>query len=260
MRQCERENIERIEVVGKWLLLRLAEKASSKRDIYLRNAIAKNISLIRSIELLFEKGQFNQGYILFRSLLDRLVYIYYLNDNNLFDTFEEWSFIKSYEHRHNAKADERFRKVLDDPLFKSIPTESRRYSELKAANIAWEKPDPKTVLKKRGMDFLYKFGYDYASMHTHPMASDGDLEFHQLTGLEPNPHKDFKYDELSLNSLLISTLLMQEILNALSFKFMKILYDLLDEMRKEINNHQNNCKETFYKIVILISNKEPLFT
>src|SRR5205085_9718786 len=211
MEKNQTENIERIAVISKWLLLRLAEKAESHRDIYLRNAIAKNISLLRSIETLFNQQQFNQAYILFRSLLDRLVYVYYLHDNNCFEKFEEWSFIKSYEHRNNAKADERFKKVLDDPLFKSIPTESRRYSELKAKNVTWEKPDPKTVLKNKGLDFLYKFGYDYASMHTHPMASDGDFEFHQLTGLEPNPHKDFGYSELSLNAVLISTLLLQEI-------------------------------------------------
>jgi hypothetical protein len=259
MKKNERDNIDRIEVISRWLLLKLAEKADQKRDIYLRNAIAKNISLLRSIETLFDNKQFTHAYILFRSLLDRLVYVYYLSDNNLFDSFEEWSFVKSYEHRNNAKADERFQRVLNDPLFKSIPIESHRYSELKNKGLTWEKPDPKSVLKKRGMDFLYKFGYDYASTHTHPMASDGDFEFHQLTGLEPNPHKDFTYEELSLNSVLISTLLMQEILNAMTFKFLDICYTFLDEVRKEINNESNLCKDTFYKIVIRISNKEPLF-
>ena len=88
MEDKERDNIERLEVISKWLLLRLAEKAVLKRDIYLRNTIAKNIALLRSIEFLFDQKQFNQAYILFRSLLDRLVYAYHLNDNNLFETFE----------------------------------------------------------------------------------------------------------------------------------------------------------------------------
>lgn len=96
-------------------------------------------------------------------------------------------------------------------------------------------------------------------MHTHPMASDGDFEFHQLTGLEPNPHKDFSYSELSLNAVLISTLLLQEIFNAMTSKFMAICYNFLNEVRKEINNERNDCKEVFYKMVILISNREPLF-
>lgn len=260
MRQCESENIERLEVVSKWLLLKLAAKANGVRDIYLRNALAKNIALLRSIESLFNQQQYNQGYILFRSLLDRFVYLCYLHDNNLFTEFEEWTFIKVYEHRNNAKADERFRRLINDPLFKSDPSESRRYTALKKKNIEWHKPDPKNILSGRGLDFLYKFGYDYASMHTHPMASDGDLEFHQLTGLEPNPHKDFSYSELSANSILIATLSMRESMNAMSFKFRGICYSFLDEICKEINNEENECKNTFYKIVMLISNQDPLFT
>lgn len=119
MRQCESENIERLEVFSKWLLLKLAAKADGVRDIYLRNALAKNISLLRSIESLFNQQQYNQGYILFRSLLDRFVYLCYLHDNNLFTEFEEWTFIKVYEHRNNAKADERFRRLVNDPFVSS---------------------------------------------------------------------------------------------------------------------------------------------
>lgn len=259
MRKLEAENIERLEVVSKWILLKLAGNASGKREIYLRNAIAKNISLLRSIEILFRHHEYNQAYILFRSLLDRFVYLCYLHDNDLFEHFEKWTFIKVYEYRNNAKADERFRRVLSDPLFRSHPSEARRYSELKRESIAWQKPDPKTVLSTRGLDFLYKFGYDYASMHTHPMASDGDFEFHHLTGLEPNPHKDFSYSELSLNAILISTLIMREIMNASSFKFRAICYSFLDEICREINGEPNQCKDTYYKIVMLISNKDPLF-
>src|ERR671915_248673 len=99
MNNVEKANVERLDVVSRWLLLKLAEKVSSKKDIYLRNSIAKNISILRSIEILCDQKQFNQAYILFRSLLDRLVYIYYLSDKNLFDSFEEWTFIKVYEHR-----------------------------------------------------------------------------------------------------------------------------------------------------------------
>lgn len=259
MQKSESENIERLEILSKWLLLKLAVKANGVRDIYLRNSIAKNISLLRSIEVLFHQQQYNQGYILFRSLLDRFVYLCYLHDNDLFVKFEEWTFIKVYEHRNNAKADERFRRLVNDPLFKSNPSESRRYSELKRQDINWQKPDPKSVLGGRGLDFLYKFGYDYASMHTHPMASDGDFEFHQLTGLEPNPHKEFTYSELSLNAILIAALAMREIMNAMSFKFRGICYSFLDEICKEINGEKNECKDTFYKLVILISNQNPLF-
>ncbi len=251
--------IDRMEIISKWLLLRLAERAEFKRDIYLRNAIAKNLSLLRSIEKLHSEKQFNQAWILFRSLLDRLVYLYYLNDNNLYEAFDDWTFIKVYEQRNNAKADERFKETLADPLFKSTPEESQRYALLKKQNVGWFKPNPKDVLKSRGMDFLYKFGYDYASMHTHPMSSDGDLEFHQITGLEPNPHSGFTFDELYSNTLLVGTLIHQEIFDGLSFKFMKLCYSFLEELRKEIGSQTHEGEDIFKKLIILIHSRTPLF-
>lgn len=243
------EIIEKIEVVNKWLLLKLADKVETKKDIYLRNSIAKGISLLKSIDLLYRQKAYNEGWILYRSLVDRLVYIYYLTENDNFNTFEEWSYIKTYEYRNNARADEKFKNVLKNPVFDVKNDESNKYRDLKRKKTEWNKPIPKTILKNKGIDFLYKFGYDYASMHTHPMANDGEFEFYSLTGLEPNPYKNFYQEILITDSILVNTLIQQEILNYLDFKFRGLVYSFLEETRKKINNETNEFDFKLYQLL-----------
>jgi hypothetical protein len=253
------EIIEKIEVLDKWLLLKLANDATSQKDRYLRNSIAKSITLLKSINSEYSRQSYNEGWILFRSLIDRLVYIYYLKDNNKFEEFEEWSFIKFFEHQNKARADERFRRVLNDKNFAISKDDSNRYNNLKKKNIKWEKPDPMIILNSKGLDFLYKFGYDYSSRQAHPMISDGECEFYFLTGLEPNPYKAFDNDILIKNAILVTTMIQQDILNYLSFGFRAIIYSFLEQIRNQINGIETELDFTFFKILKLIEANVSLF-
>lgn len=243
------EVIEKIDIISKWLMLKLTEKISSQKEIYLRNSLAKNVCLLKSILLLSQSNAYNDGWILYRSLVERLVYIYYLTEKDYFELFDEWSFIKKYEYRNNARADEKFKHILLDPNFQVKSEESNKYNKLKAKNIKWKKPDPSLILKKVGLDFIYKFAYDFASMHTHPMISDGEFEFLSITGLEPNPYKTIDQSILINNSILITTLIHQVVLNRLDFKFRAIVYSFFEEVRKYINNESNTYDEVFFKLL-----------
>jgi hypothetical protein len=174
--------------------------------------MAKSVSLLKSIKLLYDNEDFYNGWILYRSLTDRLVYLYYLNDNNLYDSFSDWSYVKTYEQKNSARADEQFKKILKDPFFNINTEDARKYSYLRR-KTSWQKPDPYKILKSKGIEFLYKYGYDYASMHTHPMADDGNYEFYQMTGLEPNPYTKINQQTLVSNSVLLCTMILQEVFN-----------------------------------------------
>lgn len=253
------EIIDKIEVLDKWLLLKLATDATSPKDRYLRNSIAKSISLLKSINYEFTRQSYNEGWILFRALIDRLVYIYYLKDNKKFEEFEEWSFIQYFEHQNKARADERFKRVLNDKNFAISKEHSNRYKNLKKKNIKWVKPDPLNILSSKGLDFLYKFGYDFASRQTHPMSSDGEYEFYFLTGLEPNPYKAFDNEILIKNAILVTTMIQQEILNYLSFRFRAIIYSFLEQIRNQINGIETELDLTFFKILKLIEANVSLY-
>ena len=251
--------IEQIEILDKWLLLQLAIDATTPKDRYLRNSIAKSITLLKSIYNEYERQSYNEGWILFRALIDRLVYIYHLKDNNKFEEFEEWSFIQQFEHQNTARADERFRRILSDKNFTITKEDSNRYRSLKNKNVKWVKPDPMIILKSKGLDFLYKFGYAFASRQTHPISTDGEYELYFLTGLEPNPYKSFDNMILVKNAILITTLIQQEILNFLSFGFRAIIYNFLEQIQKQINGIETDLDFTFYKIIKLIEGNVYLY-
>ena len=253
------ETIEKIEVVVKWLLINLADEVKSDKDIYLRNALAKGLSIVKAIHLLYNSNDYYNGWILYRSLVDRLVYIYHLTDNNYFDAFSEWSYIKAYEHKNNVRADERFKRVLKDPNYSISSEEKIKYTKLKSNEINWNKPDPKGVLKEKGLDFIYKYGYDYASSKTHPLITDGDYEFYHFTGLKPNPYKIMDNTILMSNALLINTLVQQEVLNNLNQRFIGAVYTFFGEVMKKINNEPNKLNRTFQILIQLAKDHSSWF-
>lgn len=231
--------INQFETICKCFLLKIAEQAKDK-DVYLRNCIAKTISLLKAIDVLFIIEQYNEGWILYRALIDRLVYVHYLLNNNKFIEFDEWTFVKLYEYRHNAKVDERFKRLLRNPKFKTKKGETSTYESFKA-RLNWQKPNPQNVLKSKDLDFIYKFGYDFASMHTHPMSWDGGKEFHKLTGLRPNPFIETEDDLLIKNSFLISSIIINETVLNFDIPIPRYFVEYLLEIKKYALGQSNNC-------------------
>ena len=235
--------INQIEIICNCFLLKIASNVDGK-DVYLRNSIAKTVSFLKTIDLLFCIEKHNEGWILYRSLIDRLVYLYYLIDNNNFTEFDEWTFVKLYEYRHNAKVDERFKRSLLNPKFKTPKGDTNTYKEYKR-RLNWKKPNPLDILKTKDLDFIYKFGYDFASMHTHPMSWDGSKEFYNLTGLKPNPHIETEDSLLIKNSFLLSSMILNLIVANLSIQIPKIFVEYLLEIKKCALGFDNNCNLKF---------------
>ena len=190
----------------------------------------------------------HEGWILYRSLIDRLVYLYYLLDNDKFLELDEWTFIESFEHRNSAKADERFKHLVNKPLFKKIEGDGRTDNDLKKKKTNWIKPDPFQILEAKGLDFIYKFGYDYASKHTHPMSWDGELEFYFTTGLEPNPHREIDQTHLINNSMLVSSIILNLVISNLSISIPDKALIFLAEFKKLTLKQQHTFDETFAEL------------
>jgi len=107
------------------------------------------------------------------------------------------------------------------------------------------------ITRNKDLDFVYKFGYDIASMDTHPMATDGDEEFYQITGLKPNPYKKRNHEILLKNSILVFSLINQVIFNKLSLKFRGLVYSFIEEIRKYINEEPNELDNDYSRLLIL---------
>ncbi len=246
--------IDKLIVISHWLLLQTAHEQSPAKHYYLRNSLAKTISLAKSIFLLNTNEQFNEGWILFRSLVDRLVYIYYLDENSNYEDFEKWTFLKTYEMINNARSDEQIQSVKNNPLFQLTKDSKSKYARLCKEKIEWNKPKPDDVLRKEDLNFIYKFSYDYASTKTHPMFNDGDEEFHAITKLTPNPYSDMTHEELLPNTILLSTMIVQKCLENFDLEFITVLYEWLGELRKEIRKEENSSLELSLAIGKYIQN------
>lgn len=236
------------------ILYQIGNKVTSTKDIYIVNSIAKVQTLVKSIELVNKEGLYNEGWILFRCLLDRYIHLIYLSRNELHKEFKDWSMIEGYEYMQNAKSEELFPDIKNDPRFKFTKEQSKSYFEEKKRINKFRKPDPKAELKSNGLNFLYKLAYDYASMRVHPMYEDGDEEYYRITKVTPNPYINFNHLELITNTYLVASMILQEGLNQIDLKTHAIVYDYLKGLRED-----SNYDLLFYNIVKIIEQGNSIF-
>jgi len=123
------QGIENFQVFIKLLLFELAEKCEDKKDIFLKNALAKTSSLLNSIDNLYKSENYFNGWILYRALTDRLAHVYYLENNNSFEDFSKWTYIRDFEDNNRARSDPRFRRVLSDPDFEVDEEQIKKYND-----------------------------------------------------------------------------------------------------------------------------------
>jgi hypothetical protein len=121
-----------------------------------------------------------------------------------------------------------------------------RYDALAAKERRWRRPKPEDVAKRMDLGFLYRFGYDYASTHVHPMASDGEADFNALIAA---PRAVVLPDATVVrNSILVQSMLVQEAFNVSQLRWRAIAYDFLDQVRVFIGTGDPQFHVTFYKI------------
>ena len=211
------------------LLFEFARNNCEKKDIIIRNFIARTDMMVRGIMQLWGISDFQDCWILYRCLLDRLFHLYSIGENEQFDVFDDWSFIKQYEAQNRIRSDPSIENALDSELLTQTKEQKERYSSLCKDRPNWHRPKVKDVAKQMSCEIMYKYGYDYGSTHVHPMANDGQQDFFSITGLEPSPVFPQQLSVLS-NSILTGTMIVQEGLKHSSFRWRVIVYDFLEQL------------------------------
>ncbi len=87
------------------IMLSLSTASTIKRDLIIRNFIARGMVCTQSILTLWRNNDAQGAWILHRTLMDRLFHLRSLIENDSFIEFEEYSFIKTYEARRNLLSD-----------------------------------------------------------------------------------------------------------------------------------------------------------
>lgn len=227
------EALQAFHLVSGAVLFEFAREPRGDRDIIIRNFIARTNTMARAVFALYRLGDYQDCWILFRCLLDRLFHLHDLATKNEFEVFEAWSFMEQYNARNRVRSNPEFSGALESEMFAVKPEEKERAKKLSADPPQWRRPRAGDVAKELNMAFLYRFGYDYASTQVHPMANDGWQDFYTITKLEPAPDFPDQRSALS-NTILVATMVVQEGLNTSTPRWMALIYNCLAGLRQLI--------------------------
>ncbi|MBA7636055.1 MAG: hypothetical protein GH143_07725 [Calditrichaeota bacterium] len=241
------EGIETLRIFTVSVLFAFVKHSDDLKDLIIRNFIARGITILKGILALYKQGDFQNGWSLYRTLLDRLFHIESLSQTDEFQLFHDWCFVKQYEQRNKARSDPLLKSSLDRDFFKESPEEKARYQKLKKKGLDWKRPYPEDSARRLGLPFLYAHGYDYASMHVHPMSDDGFQDFLDLIGIDSNI-EPVDQSALLNNACLVLTLLIQEGMNASNLKWVRVAYDFIDNFRELLNSGSTDYRVSFLKV------------
>jgi len=241
------DKIDTLAVYTGMLVISLTKISQDKRDIIIRNFIARGMVCTQSILRLWRTNDEQGAWILHRTLMDRLFHLHALIQKDSFSQFEDFSFVKTYEARERLLCDPDMAKKIPASLSELQKTGKTRYQEIKSKGRLWSRPKAEDVAKEMNMLFLYNLGYDYGSTHIHPMAQDGESDYELL--ITPEMKRKPLTDETVLrNSLIIQTMLIQEGMNGTTVRWRRIVYDFLDQIMRSLEDGNIQYAETFYKI------------
>ncbi|HOG48381.1 MAG TPA: DUF5677 domain-containing protein [Anaerolineae bacterium] len=238
---------------GIWsmLLFEFARQRVADRDVMIRNLIARADKMVSAVFQLWSIQDYQDCWVLFRCLLERLFHLSCLDEQNEFELFEEWSFLEQYKAANWARSDPDLGGSTEEGILGLTPEVRERADRLLKAPPVWHRPRAKDVAKRLNLGFLYYYGYDFASRYVHPMADDGSEDFYTTTKLEPTPAFPDHRSVLS-NTLLVMTLIVQKGLNASSLSWHAAIYDFVRDLREFLDCGIERYKVSFPKIVHMI--------
>jgi len=236
-----------LNVVCGMVLLSIARFDCSRKDIILRNFIAKSSMSLKGILALWKVNDFQDCWVLYRVIVDRYWHLSSIAKNDEFDEFEEWSFFEQVKVHNRIKSDANFNYEAVGDIYNRTRAEKERIKYLSKNKPTWRRPKAERVAKDLGMDFIYKFGYDMASMHVHPMANDGQEDFHTITGIPSETNFPSQIAVLN-NSILKMTIILQDAMNYSSFSWRRSLWDFIDHVRSFLTTGSTEYQISFLKL------------
>ncbi|OCH59920.1 hypothetical protein A6D98_02075 [Aliivibrio fischeri] len=227
------------------------------KDVILRNFLAKSTMSLKGVFALWEIDNYQDCWALYRTQMDRLFHLEHIATHNEFELFDEWSIYKQAQANNLAKSDKRFPIEQTSQVYYFNNHYAERVKSVLKSKPRWNRPKAEKVAKDMGMDFLYKFGYDLASMHVHPMSNDGQQDYFTITGIEPLESFPTQITVIH-NSILTATMIMQNVFNYSSYGWRKILWDFIEQVREAINTDSIAYKFTFLKIANCVQDSQRL--
>jgi len=229
------------------ILFEFARHKLGIRDVIIRNFIARTDMMVKAVFNLWDFQDYQDCWILYRCLLDRLFHLSHINEHDQFEVFEAWSFREQYNALNRVRSDPEFSCARESKMFSFTQKQKDRAKILSENPPDWQRPKSEQVAKQLDMRFLYRFGYDFGSTHVHPMANDGAEDFFTITKLKPAPEFPDQRSVLS-NTLLIGTMIVQEALNASILSWRALVYNFTDDLRRFLDKGSADYKLSAVKM------------
>ncbi len=233
-------------VIG-MVLISFAKHECGTRDIIIRNFAARSAMALKGVFAVWDLGDYQDAWAIHRTILDRLFHLNHIATNAQFEEFEAWSFFEQFKGQNRVRSDEAFKHEATGEIYELSEEQRRRVKELSRSKPTWKRPKAEDVAKQMGLEFLYKYGYDYASTHVHPMATDGEQDFTSITGLRPSQAFPSQITVLS-NSVLAVTLVLQDALNFSSFRWQRLLWAFCEQMLSLLDSGDVAYRRTFLSL------------
>lgn len=228
-------------------LFSFAKFECKKKDIIIRNYVARGAKSLRAIMALWDIDDYQNAWVIHRSIVDRLFHLRFLGESDSFLEYDDWSFFEQFKAQNKVKSDIEFKHEAVGWLYELTEEQRKRASFLEQNKPMWKRPKPEIVAKKMEMSFLYHYGYDYASTHVHPMSNDGEYDFYNITNLEC-PSQFPSHIVVLSNSILAVSMLLQDAMNYSSFVWRRMMWDFLEDIRKMLRTDNLEYCNSFLKI------------
>ena len=218
----------------------LASESQELREQIIGNFIARGIVCLDSIFLLWRERNFQDCWILHRTLVDRWVHLKHLAMHDEFEEFERWTSQRRFRELSVTLSDPEITEKFSPQTLaeqKRVHKEWRQRFE-KEPPSTWNRPRPAEVAKQSNFLLSYRLGYDPASTMVHPMSDDGNEDFARLLGLK----KVFLDDTPVVlhNSFAFLVLLIQVGLNSSNLLWRDFIFDFYEQI---ISNLESGCND-----------------
>ncbi len=234
--------------VCRLILLAFAKYDLDLKNLILRNFVARTAMMVRGVMHLWDLKDFQDCWILYRSMLDRLFHLVDIDKNNRYESFDDWSFYEQCKVYYVMRSDPQFRDVVNSQIPPPTANEKARYDKLAKAPPKWRRPKAEDVAKSLDLSFLYKYGYDIASTHVHPMANDGLQDFFSITNLEP-PRKFPDHRAVLQDTLLVGCLIVRGSLISCDFLWL----GMVDTFFNSLLSHLTDGAEASMDAVLTVA-------
>lgn len=241
----------------KIILYSYAQFTNETRDIVIRNFIARSIVALNGLLHLWRVQDYHDCWLLYRAILDRYFHLESLGQTDTFDQFEEWCFQKRYKYKQSCLNDPELEGKIDVKDFTPSKEDQVRYSEISNRNINWRRPRIKEIAARMNLDFLYFYGYDFASSYVHPTATEGQEDYSRLTHIDTGKFADNQITVIH-NAFLVTNMIIDAGLRYSRLQWRRPILEFIEDVFSFLHGGPEKFTSDIDKILHLINNNMAL--